>query len=889
MILTPEQAIERVDTKQYISYRFHIFDDVSQSYYHILLSKDQVKNLSNKFVTLNEYSPKGGNYSYSYSYNYKRYEIKTMHGDTLHIYHRKGAGDINEFQEFLSLISEHPSSYQYYLGDLEENSKYVDLLIFIDMEIFLKFYQENGFLSKNMVKIVQKYALNQYKIYKIKDCSTEPDEFKINPIFKLKLFDYQNQTLNWMTRIENKDYKFLVPQSSFYKLGDKAYIELIQKHIDSFLSQYVFETDYQTNEMIKCRGGILADIMGNGKTVTTIALIYHNRPTIFPLLTSIVEREVYVPSKATLVVCPTNIATQWEDEIHKCLGPNAGGLSIAKITTKTQMNKYNLSDLVNADIIITTYTWLSHTSHIGTGFVKKGKATELLAEQKKNRSIHEDKYHLYKNHTLLFIKYHRIIYDEFHEEIDSNQSQNSILYMVKNCLKAKNIWGISGTPLLENERIMSNIPDLLQIRDTHNTIYNIDVISQHEIFDRFIRRNEKQYLPPIEYRVFEVKQNIQEKQLYDSSSSQDIETLMQLCCYHNINSMDIQSIDDVSKVQNDLRQKQKKELIEKIEDLNINLKQIETILKTMNPLIKNVNELYYLIDSKHPQHTHKLVLQIQMSPTLQLQVESLRQYRKYENQLELKTDELNKLEQCMSYYEQTMKNTLVSGNFICPITGEPVGDGEVVITKEGNLFSKNAIEMLFEYGDGKYINCPVTGNKLSKGDLTIVTNKQTTNVDLSLNSNERLFGSKITKIIDEIKALAPNEKVILFANWEKLLHTIGYALDTNNINHVYIKGNVSVRDKAIHDFQKNPAIKAILLSSVYGASGVNLTEATHVFIVHPFYGDDGHQYEKQAIGRAYRTGQTKKVMVSFFITQNTIEQELWEKNRKGYYLNANNV
>ena len=884
MNLSGEQAIHLLDNKKHISYRFHVFDNNNQTYYNIRLTKQDVTNFSHKFVTISEYYPakNNGSYGYSYSNNYRRYEIKSGN-NTIYVYLKKGISETNEFGEFTTLISEHSDSYCYYLGDLEDDSKSIDLIVFIDVNVFLNYYQQNGFLTKNMVKIIQKYGLNQYKIYQLKDCSEENEYSSISPYFKLNLYDYQKQTLNWMLRIENTDYKFLVPQSSFYQLGEKAYIELIQKQHDSFLSQYVFESNYQTNEMIKCRGGILADIMGNGKTVTTIALIYHNRPSMLPLLTSIVEREVYVPSRATLVVCPTNIATQWEEEINKCLGSQSAGLNIIKITTKTQMNKYTLAQLMNADIIITTYTWLTHTSHIGTGFVKKGKSNEFLAEQKKNKSKYGDQYQLYNNYTLLFIKYHRIVYDEFHEEIDSNQSQNSILYMIRNCLKARNIWGISGTPLLDNDKIMSNIPELLQIKDTHNNIYPLDVISQHEIYNRFVRRNEKQYLPPISYKTTTVKQTIQEKQLYDSSLSQNIETLMQLCCYHNIGGMDIQNIDDVSKSQNEIRHKQKLDLVEKIKDIKVNMSQIEIILKTMNPTMNNITDLYYLIDPKHPKHTHKLVQQIQQTPTLQLQVESLRQYRKYEQQLEIKTDELNKLEQCINYYNHTIKNTLENGNFICPITGETVGDGEVVITKDGNVFSKDAIEMLFDYGDGKYITCPVTGNKLSKGDITIVTN-QTQLSDGLLNSNERLFGSKITQIIEEIKALSCNEKVIIFARWDKLLHTIGYALDTNNINNVYIKGSISSRDKSIHEFQKNPKIKVILLSSEFGASGVNLVEATHVFIVHPFYGDNGLQYEKQAIGRAHRTGQTKPVTVSFFITENTIEQELWEKNRKYYYL-----
>src|SRR5580692_473462 len=142
------------------------------------------------------------------------------------------------------------------------------------------------------------------------------------------------------------------------------------------------------------------------------------------------------------------------------------------------------------------------------------------------------------------------------------------------------------------------------------------------------------------------------------------------------------------------------------------------------------------------------------------------------------------------------------------------------------------------------ITCPVTGKQLTRRDLTIVSNKP---VNDQISKDERLFGSKIVKIIELIKSFEPLDKVIVFAHWDKLLHTIGYAMELNDIHNVYIKGNITIRDKSINEFRNNPSIKAILLSADFGASGVNLFEATKVIIVHPFLGETGHHYELQAI------------------------------------------
>jgi SNF2 family DNA or RNA helicase len=89
-----------------------------------------------------------------------------------------------------------------------------------------------------------------------------------------------------------------------------------------------------------------------------------------------------------------------------------------------------------------------------------------------------------------------------------------------------------------------------------------------------------------------------------------------------------------------------------------------------------------------------------------------------------------------------------------------------------------------------------------------------------------------------------------------------------------------VRDKAIRDFTSKEDIKVCMLSSESAASGTNLTAASTVILLDPVYGT--YEYRRntewQAIGRAYRMGQTKKVTVVRFIIKDTVEEEILKLN-----------
>jgi SNF2 family DNA or RNA helicase len=62
-------------------------------------------------------------------------------------------------------------------------------------------------------------------------------------------------------------------------------------------------------------------------------------------------------------------------------------------------------------------------------------------------------------------------------------------------------------------------------------------------------------------------------------------------------------------------------------------------------------------------------------------------------------------------------------------------------------------------------------------------------------------------------------------------------------------------------FQGDPPTTVFLLSIRSGAVGINLTAANHVFLLEPCINP---ALEEQAIGRAWRMGQTRKVVVKRF-------------------------
>ena len=129
----------------------------------------------------------------------------------------------------------------------------------------------------------------------------------------------------------------------------------------------------------------------------------------------------------------------------------------------------------------------------------------------------------------------------------------------------------------------------------------------------------------------------------------------------------------------------------------------------------------------------------------------------------------------------------------------------------------------------------------------------------------------VSHMIDN--AVLEGHKILLFSQFVKHLTLFRDLLHKKGISFAYLDGATSEKERAhqIDRFNKEEAIKIFLISIKAGGLGLNLTQADYVFILDPWWNP---AVEAQAIDRAHRIGQKRKVFTYKFITRNTVEEKI---------------
>ena len=149
--------------------------------------------------------------------------------------------------------------------------------------------------------------------------------------------------------------------------------------------------------------------------------------------------------------------------------------------------------------------------------------------------------------------------------------------------------------------------------------------------------------------------------------------------------------------------------------------------------------------------------------------------------------------------------------------------------------------------------CALCRTPFQLKDLTkVVSNKEETAiVDSTGEANPEDMLEKKPETLMRLFRDNPEGRFLVFSRYDNPFTAMETAIEGVGVNVKQLKGNKDAIASTLRAFQSGD-IRCLLLNSHYAGSGLNITAATHVVLLHAMT----HEEEKQILGRAYRMGRT---------------------------------
>ena len=129
------------------------------------------------------------------------------------------------------------------------------------------------------------------------------------------------------------------------------------------------------------------------------------------------------------------------------------------------------------------------------------------------------------------------------------------------------------------------------------------------------------------------------------------------------------------------------------------------------------------------------------------------------------------------------------------------------------------------------------------------------------------LGTRLTQLGEEGHA------ALVFSQFTRSLDLIEEHLDKQGVKYLRLDGKVPVKKRKalVESFQKTDGPPVFLISLKAGGVGLNLTRASYVYHVDPWWNPAA---ENQASDRAHRMGQQQTVFVTRLIMRHTVEEKI---------------
>ncbi len=718
--------------------------------------------------------------------------------------------------------------------------------------------------------------------------------------FALSLRKYQKQALHWMLSKE-RDTKSS-RQHSMHPLWeeyqwpskdvDDKDLPAVEGQANFYVNPYSGEIslDFPMQDQ-NCLGGILADEMGLGKTIEMFSLMHTHRSELavassgaamtsvnslprLPQTSSAVEPALCT----TLVVAPMSLLAQWESEAVKA---SRGGSmkSLVYYGNDKTANLQNLCCAANAasapNVIITSY-----------GIVLS--EFNQVADMAGNRGSHGG---------LFSVDFFRVILDEAHT-IKNRQSKTA-----KACyeIQAKHRWVLTGTPIVNRLEDLFSLVRFLKVQPWSNFSFWKTFITvpfeQKEVarainvvqtvLEPLVLRRTKDMktpegealvpLPPRIITVEEIELSKAEREVYDFvfmrakrafNASLEAGTLLksyttifaqilrlrQSCC-HPILTRNQAIVAD----EEDAAAAAAENANGFSDDMDLQ-ELIDRFTATTNSAEKEGgpdNQDSSLNFTKHALH--------------QIQTES-------SGECPICAEEPMMDPAVTACWHSACKKCLE--DYIAHQTEK--GEKPRCFSCREGINARDVFEVV-RYGSRPSQSASPESSPASPatddlyGSTPPVQDSSASKTRISLRRLNPLSPSastsaKIAALVKHLLALPRASKSVVFSQFTSFLDLIAPQLSRHNLTHLRFDGSLSQKQRAqvLRAFTAEDAgaPRILLLSLRAGGVGLNLTAASRVFMMDPWW---SFAVEAQAIDRVHRMGQTNEVKVIRFVVKESIE------------------
>ena len=742
---------------------------------------------------------------------------------------------------------------------------------------------EEETMNLNQLKTFYKAAQSSESLKNLPE--TEPPR----DVFKLELRNYQKQGLTWMLRREQEfakaasdeeasemDANMINPLWKQFKWpNDMSWTaqKMQQDHVnvgdDIFFYANLHSGEFSLAKPIlktMIKGGILSDEMGLGKTVAAYSLVLscpHDSDVfdkkLFDVKSAPVSNDISstfiasssdnkkpYASKTTLIVVPMSLLTQWGNEFTKAnnspdmyhevyYGGNVSSLKTLLTKTKNPPT-----------VVLTTY----------------GIVQNEWTKYFKGRMTDED---VNISSGLFSVNFYRIIIDEGH----NIRNRTTVTSKAVMDLRGKCKWVLTGTPIINRLDDLYSLVKFLELDpwrqinywktfvstpfESKNYKQAFDVVNA--ILEPVLLRRTKQMkdkngkplveLPPKEVVIkrlpFSKSQDLLYKFLLDKAEVSvrsgiargdllkkystilvHILRLRQVCCHPGLIGTQDENDEDLSK-NNQLVTEQTVEL---------------------DSLIRVVSERFDNTFSKEE---------------LEAMIQSLK----------------------VKYPDNKSFQSLECS--IC--TTEPIDLDKILFTECGHSFCEKCLFEYIDFQNGKNLclKCPNCRKPIDACRLLTLAQPSGSSENLEFKPySPDSKSSKITALLKELQLLqdsSAGEQVVIFSQFSTYLDILEKELThafPKDVAKIYkFDGRLSLKERtnvladfAVKDYSRQ---KILLLSLKAGGVGLNLTCASHAYMMDPWWSPS---MEDQAIDRLHRIGQTSSVKVMRFIIQDSIEEKM---------------